>query len=123
MRPHHLLCTMAYIGKGYNKEFIENMNRKIKYLKTEDAKIRLKIKVDSICESCPNKKEEKCITENKVKIMDEKVLSYFNLEEKEYFYKEIIEDIKRIITKEVFDDICKDCEWYNMGVCKELIIK
>lgn len=25
IRPHHLMCMQAYIGKGYSKDFIENM--------------------------------------------------------------------------------------------------
>ncbi|NLP46906.1 MAG: hypothetical protein GX347_07710 [Epulopiscium sp.] len=27
IRPHHLLCMQAYIGKGYSPEFVEKFNK------------------------------------------------------------------------------------------------
>lgn len=27
LRPHHLLCTQAYSGKGYDEAFVRNMDR------------------------------------------------------------------------------------------------
>lgn len=27
LRPHHLLCLLTYVGKGYSAEFIENYDR------------------------------------------------------------------------------------------------
>ena len=35
LRPHHLLCTQGYSGKGYSREFVENMTEIVKSIKNE----------------------------------------------------------------------------------------
>ena len=32
LRPHHLLCTQGYSGKGYSEEFVEHMNEVVAML-------------------------------------------------------------------------------------------
>ncbi|MDD7224175.1 MAG: DUF1284 domain-containing protein, partial [Lachnospiraceae bacterium] len=31
LRPHHLLCTQGYSGKGYSDDFVENMDKIVDY--------------------------------------------------------------------------------------------
>lgn len=124
LRPHHLLCTQAYVGKGYSKEFIENMDRKVKILREEkNYVIKLEKTLDSLCEFCPSNKGKNCESEIKVNRMDEKVLSYFNLKEDFYCYSEVVKKVKREINKEIFEDICKECQWYQYNICEKLILK
>lgn len=33
MRPHHLLCLLTYVGKGYSGAFIANMNKLVHRLR------------------------------------------------------------------------------------------
>ena len=55
LRPHHLLCTQGYSGKGYSDDFVENMDKIVDYLRNnEDAKIMLKFGDDDLCSRCPN---------------------------------------------------------------------
>src|SRR5574344_2151191 len=86
LRPHHLLCTQGYSGKGYSDDFVENMDKIVDYLRNnEDAKIMLKFGDDDLCSRCPNMDDKKlCRTEEKVRRFDEKTVKYFNLCEKEY---------------------------------------
>ncbi len=35
LRPHHLLCTQSYEGRGYSAEFIKNMDKNIEILKNK----------------------------------------------------------------------------------------
>lgn len=124
LRPHHLLCTQAYEGKGYSDTFVENMNEKVKLLReVPNYEIELKIDLDNLCSHCPSNKGTVCESEEKVKSMDHKVCKYFNLSEGTYVYKEVIEKIKLKITKEIMKDICGNCEWYNYGICERLILK
>ena len=37
LRPHHLLCTQGYSGKGYSREFVENMTEIVKSIKNEKS--------------------------------------------------------------------------------------
>ena len=123
LRPHHLMCTQGYSGKGYSEDFVENMNNITDILRNnKDVKINLVFFTDDICKSCPEKLEEDlCSSNNKVKSIDEKVVKYFNLEEKEYNYKKIVKYIKDNMTEEIMDDICSTCQWYNMSKCKEVM--
>lgn len=124
LRPHHLLCTQAYEGKGYSEEFIDNMNKNIKLLRYKKGfKVKIKSVLDDLCTGCPNNKGQICDTENKVKIMDEKVLKYFDLKEENYVYKDVINLIQREITRDILEDICSECEWYKYEMCKKAILK
>lgn len=123
LRPHHLLCTQAYVGKGYNEEFVRNMDEKVNLLRKDSKQEIMIIKdLDSLCSHCPENKGVLCSSQNKVNTMDEKVIKYFNLDEKTYFYNDVVSRIKSEITDEIFDDICQNCEWYSFGMCKKLIV-
>lgn len=123
LRPHHLLCTKAYEGKGYNKEFVENMNAKIELLKNEDIKVKIEIDLDDLCSACPYNKGDECETDVKVKRMDKKVLKNFNLECKEYLYRDLVQKIESKMTKDILDDICRECGWYEYGICQKHLLK
>ena len=41
LRPHHLLCTQGYSGKGYSREFVENMTEIVKSIKNEKVQVQL----------------------------------------------------------------------------------
>lgn len=86
LRPHHLLCTQGYSGKGYSSEFVENMNQITRKLRSrEPVKVRLTCSTDDLCAKCPNMLgTDLCSTNDKVKRFDRKVMEYFHLEEKEY---------------------------------------
>ena len=135
IRPHHVLCMRAYSGNGYSEEFkvkMENIIKEIKAyneflqvenIKAEMNKIELVFYTDSICEKCPNKLDENlCSYQDKVKLLDLKVASHFNLKEGLYNYSELEALVYNNITEAIFDDICKECEWYRVTNCKDYII-
>ncbi|WP_297630362.1 DUF1284 domain-containing protein [uncultured Clostridium sp.] len=117
LRPHHILCIQNYKGKGYSDEFTYNMEKVIEKLKVED-KVKIIFKEDDICHKCPNKKEkDECITTDKVKEIDKKVIKYFHIEEKIYVYSKLNKEIRININEEMKKDICGCCEWYIKKVC------
>lgn len=124
LRPHHLLCTQGYSGKGYNETFVDNMNRLVKKLRSEErTDIELVFGTDDLCDSCPNKNaNDTCETNGKVTSIDQKVIDYFNLEEKHYIYQDLTKQIKENITEEQMQDICSTCSWYKISSCKKVLI-
>lgn len=115
LRPHHILCIQNYKGKGYSNEFTYNMEKVIEKLRLED-KVEIIFKEDSICCKCPNKNGKgECITTDKVKEIDKKVIKYFNIEEKVYVYSKL--NTKVNIDEKMKKDICGSCEWYIKKVC------
>ena len=125
LRPHHLMCIKSYVGKGYDEDFVKVMDKITYELRNnKEYLINIVFSTDDICVACPNMLDiNLCKTNEKVNNIDSKVIKYFNLEEKEYIYKDIVNYIKNNITLEIMDDICKECEWYNISECRSIICK
>ena len=123
LRPHHLLCTQGYSGNGYSPEFVEHMNDVVERLRHGDDRIKITFSTDTLCSCCPNKLgENKCVSQDKVKWFDDKVIEYFGIEEKEYRYREIIKEIDGKMTDGMMDDICMRCSWYPVSTCRKNIM-
>lgn len=124
LRPHHLLCTQGYSGRGYNKEFVENMTAITTKLRNDaDIVVDIVFSTDDICSKCPRMvKFDVCESNEKVKRFDQKVVDYFGLEEKSYVYQNIICEINAKMTAFMMDDICSGCEWYPVSACKKNIL-
>lgn len=136
IRPHHLLCMRAYSGNGYDEKFKVSMESIIKEIKAyneylqvdnfenEIREVELICYTDKICEECPNKIDENiCLSQEKVNLLDLKLLNHFNLKEGIYNYKELEDLVYSNISENIFDDICKECEWYGIANCKNYILK
>lgn len=123
LRPHHLLCTQGYSGKGYDAAFVEHIDRIVHRLRTEEATpIRLTFSTDELCSRCPNKLgEDHCSTNEKVKAFDAKTAECFHLEEKTYIYQDLVKEIQKNATPEMMDYICGDCQWAPISSCKKNI--
>ena len=124
LRPHHLLCTQGYSGKGYDSEFVTNMTNITNLLRNvEDAEVEIVFSTDDICVKCPRKLGEN-MCENNAKIIsfDSKVIDYFGIEERKYIYQEITQAINEKMTITMMDDICGACEWYPISACKRKIL-
>lgn len=125
LRPHHLLCTQGYEGKGYNKSFTDNMDQVVHKLRSEEAtEIELVFTTDSLCSACPHQVDAlTCDTNEKVMGIDQKVIKYFGLEEKKYIYQQLIKEIDEKMTAEMMEDICGACSWYPVSACKGKIVR
>lgn len=124
VRPHHLLCMKAFIGRGYSKKFADNMTDIILNLNEDkNQSIKIKASLDSICSKCPNNIENKhCATNEEVLQMDNKVMIYFNITEGVYKYEKIESLIYNNINEDIIEDICKNCSWYKKTNCKKFIL-
>jgi len=124
LRPHHLLCTQGYVGKGYNREFVDNMTAVTTYLRHDaNSVVEIVFSTDDICSKCPKMSGiDLCETNDKVKRLDDKVISRFGIEEKSYKYHEIIREINTKMTSAIMNDICGECEWYPTSACMKNIL-
>lgn len=122
LRAHHLLCIQGYRGYGYSKDFTKNMG-KIVYTLKKDPSTQVKIiaKTDILCSCCPHNIDDKsCEHQYKVDHLDKKVLDLFQIEKnKVYYYRDLLDIIRKKITYESFKNICSICQWFNYGYCKE----
>ena len=124
LRPHHLLCTQGYSGRGYSNDFVENMTAITTVLRNEaDAVVEIVFSSDDICLKCPRFiSHDLCENDEKVKRFDKKVIAYFGVEEKSYVYKDITREINAKMTSSMMDDICSDCEWYPISACRKNVL-
>lgn len=124
LRPHHLLCTQGYSGKGYSDDFVQNMTAITNRLRNEAGiVIHIVFSTDDICAKCPQMIDhDLCKDNDKVKRFDKKLIDYFGLEEKEYIFQNIVDEINSKMTESMMDDICSDCGWYPVSACKSKIL-
>ena len=124
LRPHHLLCTQSYGGKGYSADFVENMDAITSRLRSDPGTIvEIVASTDDVCAKCPLMQGvDACETNDKVKAMDGKVMGYFGIEEKEYVYRDAVREIGDRMDESVLEDICGDCVWYPMGMCRDVLL-
>ncbi len=113
LRPHHLLCTLGFVGLGYSEEFVENMTLIVEELKNQKTEIVLVVGIDDICLCCPKNISNIRCKEDSVTFYDEKVLEVFGFKEGAYVYKDLIKTIKEIATFENLEYICGDCSWFE----------
>ena len=121
IRPHHILCMKAYIGKGYSEEFNINMKKIIKGLEDDYKTVEIVFGLDDICSKCPyNLGNGLCKSQGKVERIDSKIIEYFNIKEDKYVYKELKDSVFKKLNEDMFIDICGNCQWYSVTNCKEL---
>jgi hypothetical protein len=124
LRPHHLLCTQGYSGKGYDNGFVANMTAITTALRDDpNAMVEIVFSTDAICSRCPRMLGAGlCKDDDKVRRYDRKVTEYFGLQERSYSYREITREINSKMTAAIMDDICSDCSWYPVSACKRNIL-
>jgi uncharacterized protein len=49
LRPHHLLCMLTFIGKGYSPAFVANLEQVVRRLSTGTETIEIVVGPDAIC--------------------------------------------------------------------------
>ena len=124
LRPHHLLCTQGYSGKGYNKAFVDNMSEIVGVLRTDpDVRVNICFTTDDLCQSCPAKlTDDVCKDDDKVLRYDAGVINILDLQEGEYRYQDLIRSLHDLLTEEKLQNICGDCQWYPVSACRNSIL-
>ena len=114
LRPHHLLCVKFYVGKGYSKEFCDNMASLIDRLNSGETVTLVKGK-DDLCAHCPHCINSICATKEKSDAFDQRVLTGVSLA---YGTVRDYSQLKRLtdymIATKVINGICKECNWLDL---------
>lgn len=123
IRSHHLLCVLGFSGLGYSQKFIATMEEVAKRMRFNPTfPITVVAECDIICASCPHNKENKCLKETeselKVKTRDLELLLRLGLEAgTQILADEALMRIKERLSFEDMAEICRDCEWLELGYC------
>ena len=119
LRPHHLLCIQKFTGRGYDEAFAAHMTEVTELLKHHpQTRIVLSAGCDELCGACPNMQHSLCSSHKKVERIDKAVIDgcrFLPAEEGPWEYLSgIARD--RILTTELFGEVCGDCQW--MELCR-----
>lgn len=119
IRFHHDLCIGFFEGKGYSREFTENMTDVIEFLNRENPVTEITLKSDMICRKCPNLRDGICLSEIKVSQYDLKVMELCGMSDGTVirwsdFCKTVHE---KIISVGKLKEVCTDCQW--LYICEK----
>ena len=123
LRPHHLLCTQGYGGKGYSDAFVSNMDRITDILRNDrNLQVEIVFSTDCLCDNCPSKAAEGiCRSDEKERRFDQGVIDALELKEGTYSYQKLITRLDEYLSDGEEDErlkaICGDCEWYPNSAC------
>ncbi len=130
LRAHHLLCLLGFQGVGYTADFIRNFE-KVKRLieQNPDVEIEVVDTCDVICLACPNAQGSECfksgIKQNTmIREIDRRVMELLDIKPGQRFKaRDLYARIKEKIHPGDINDICKGCEWLNLGFCPRGLAK
>lgn len=125
LRPHHLLCILTYVGKGYSESFIHNMDQIVKTLSTGQASINIDYGPDDICAPrvCDDTDASCHCYESQITDRDNNVLddlkkhpefSIIKLREDLILTEDLISKLRTAYKKEEIRTACRGCEWYDL---------
>ena len=117
LRPHHALCLRHYVGKGYNEEFVENMNEIHARLNSgEREMVQIILHRDSLCADCPKERDAVCEKEAWVQKLDREIAKVCGLRSGLWISWQELCDIldRQIFGTEVWGALCAGCEWYDI---------
>ncbi|NTS32383.1 DUF1284 domain-containing protein [Phyllobacterium sp. BT25] len=120
LRPHHLLCMLTYVGKGYSEAFTANYDEVIKRLVAGDA-IELSEGADDVCAPLLGDADPHCLWAS-VRERDPKAAAAVSrLLGRQVKNGDTIEldaallsTFRREFKKGTTRDACGGCEWFNL---------
>ncbi|OFZ54728.1 MAG: hypothetical protein A2428_00885 [Bdellovibrionales bacterium RIFOXYC1_FULL_54_43] len=121
-RPHHFLCALGFMGKGYSREFIANFNAIVEQLRTSSPEIEVVMNSDSICSACPSRNDGVCAAEHKVKMLDEAHAEALGLKSGETLsWGDAKRRLADRMSLELFERACAPCAWKTLGMCRDAL--
>jgi len=122
LRPHHLLCVIAFAPKGYDERYILFMQKLIDWLNSNPKqKILLTDGFCITCGYCPHNDNGNCLKELKVQEIVQNILNLTGLTIGETTEWENLCQIvvKKIIIQDKFHEACGICSFYEQ--CRSVI--
>lgn len=124
-RPHHFLCVLTYIGRGYTTLFVENFDTLIEKINSGNCVIELTDGPDDICAPrlCDTSDvtchchDEQVQTADKLTLADLAKLPEFNgltAGSKIHMTKDLIKSLRIAYKNETIRAACAGCEWRDL---------
>lgn len=126
LRPHHLLCLLTYVGKGYTAKFIENYDRLTERLSAGED-ILIVDGPDDICEALIGEPEPHCLRDSVrardsqaaadlAKLLDGGVAVGVSMR----LNAELLAKMRKAFAEGRVRKACQGCEWSTL--CSEIAV-
>lgn len=117
LRPHHGLCLLHFVGKGYSDGFVANMAAILEELGRNPGQVvRLLPQTDCLCACCPHNRCGECASGQKVLDYDRACLERCGLEAGAALpwqeYRSLVE--RNILRQGVLAEVCRNCQWLEL---------
>lgn len=124
-RPHHLLCMLTHVGKGYTEIFTQNMGEILERINEGETDIILMHGPDAICAPRLCDKEDHTCHCQHLHITDrdnealadfQKVaeFSMFTIGNRFRLTKDLINRLRDVYKTQEIRTACKGCEWVDL---------
>jgi uncharacterized protein len=122
LRPHHVVCLAAFIGRGYSSEFIEALQRLQALYLIPETRVRIVQAPDAACRACPNLTDERCaLDDHAIAVLDERVRVALSLANTEYTAGELHRRLADYLTDHNLTELCGECRWRDVVDCAAVI--
>ncbi|GAB2187059.1 DUF1284 domain-containing protein [Roseibium sp. LAB1] len=120
IRPHHLLCMLTYLGKGYTPTFVENYSAIVQRL-NDGEPIELIDGPDTLCEPMLSEPSCHCLNES-VRVRDSKAAADIAeaigqpLESGTSLFlsRTVLTLLRKAFANGEIRRACEGCEWHEL---------
>lgn len=126
LRPHHVLCSVAFEGKGYDAPFTANMSRIVfGHLRApggRDETIRITDHADAFCAPCPRRRGGGCEADDMITALDARHAAALGLSTgMQLTWGDCLDRVVESVFPDDLDTLCRDCSWLAEGRCKTAV--
>lgn len=126
LRPHHLLCLLTYVGKGYTAEFVENYDKIAERLSSGED-ILIVDGPDDICVLLMGEPEPHCLRDS-VRARDSRAAADLaglldggvSIGLSMRLHTELLDKIRKAFAAGLVREACQGCEWSTL--CSEIAV-
>lgn len=123
LRPHHVLCSVGFEGKGYNDAFLANMghivNGQLRGPAGAEVQVMVTDVADSICTPCPRRIGLGCEAQAAIDRLDRDHGAALGLAPgNRLTWGDCLERVRTRVAPDDLDSLCVGCRWLSMGACK-----
>ncbi len=122
-RPHHFLCAVGFVGKGYSSEFTANMTEivigRLRAPEGGAEVLEVTPEADAICAPCPSRRGTGCESAARIATLDRAHAKALGLAPGDRLtWAEAQARIVAQVQPGDLSRICKGCQWLPFGLCE-----
>lgn len=126
LRPHHVLCSIGWQGRGYSPDFTANMNAIVLgRLRADPAtEVVFTDMANSICGPCPSRRGTGCASNERIAGLDRRHARALGIAPGQRM--SWAEAQGRAVARLAPDDlnaVCMGCQWLGLGLCQSALAR